>query len=57
MRLKRVTVCGRRVLGDRSDTYDVFVCDYFEEQHEYCDEMEEVSDELKDVHIYVLFIL
>ena len=50
-------MCGRRVLGDRSDTYDVFVCDYFEEQHEYCDEMEEVSDELKDVHIYVLFIL
>jgi hypothetical protein len=56
MQLKRVPVYGKRVLGDMIYTYDVFVSNYFEEQHEYCNEVEKVSDELKDVHIYLLFV-
>lgn len=31
-------------------TYDVLVGDDFEEKHEHCDEVQEVADQLEDVH-------
>jgi len=34
----------------RSCTDDIFVSDDFEEQHQDCDEVEEVSNELENVH-------
>lgn len=35
-------------------TDDVLVGDDLEQQHEHCDEVQEVADQLEDVHPYVL---
>lgn len=40
----------RKDLNRSGPTYHVLVGDYFEKEHEHCDQVQKISDELEDVH-------
>lgn len=50
-------MCGKRALRGRRSTDDVLVGHDFEQQHEDCNHVEEVADQLEQVHNVVKLII